>query len=90
MSGRKALIKPTEEQALPGRAEPLEIENRHFVLGRALKPPFPAGLKSAQFGMGCFWGAERVFWNAPGVYTHGAHGTRRGRARRLRPDPDDV
>ncbi len=69
MSGRKALIKPTEEQALPGRAEPLEIENRHFVLGRALKPPFPAGLKSAQFGMGCFWGAERVFWNAPGVYT---------------------
>jgi peptide-methionine (S)-S-oxide reductase len=69
MSGRKALIKPTEEQALPGRAEPLEIVNRHFVLGRPLKPPFPAGLTSAQLGMGCFWGAERVFWTAPGAYT---------------------
>jgi peptide-methionine (S)-S-oxide reductase len=69
MFGRNALIKPSEEQALPGRPEPIEITNHHFVLGRPLTPPFPAGLKSVLFGMGCFWGAERVFWSRPGVYT---------------------
>jgi peptide-methionine (S)-S-oxide reductase len=69
MLGRKALVKPTEDQALPGRTEAMSIADRHFVTGRPLKPPFPAGLKTIQFGMGCFWGAERVFWTQPGVYT---------------------
>jgi peptide-methionine (S)-S-oxide reductase len=61
--------KPTQEQALPGRTVPLQITNRHFVLDRPLKPPFPAGMKSVLFGMGCFWGAERCFWTQKGVYT---------------------
>jgi peptide-methionine (S)-S-oxide reductase len=69
MFGRKALVKPTHDQALPGRSEPLQIANRHFVLDRPLQPPFPAGMKSALFGMGCFWGAERCFWTRQGVYT---------------------
>ncbi len=69
MFGRKALVKPTHDQALPGRSEPLQIANRHFILDRPLKPPFPAGMKSALFGMGCFWGAERCFWTQTGVYT---------------------
>jgi peptide-methionine (S)-S-oxide reductase len=69
MFGRKALVKPTQHQALPGRSEPLQIANRHFVLDRPLQPPFPAGMKSALFGMGCFWGAERCFWTRQGVYT---------------------
>jgi peptide-methionine (S)-S-oxide reductase len=69
MFGRKALEKPTQQQALPGRPEPLQVTNRHFVLGRPLQPPFPAGMKSALFGMGCFWGAERCFWTQKGVYT---------------------
>jgi len=69
MFGRKALVKPTKDEALPGRPEPLQIVDRHFVLGRPLKPPFRAGLKSALFGMGCFWGAERCFWSLAGVHT---------------------
>jgi peptide-methionine (S)-S-oxide reductase len=69
MFGRKALEKPTQLQALPGRTEPLKIANRHFVLDRPLQPPFPAGVKSVLFGMGCFWGAERCFWTQQGVYT---------------------
>jgi peptide-methionine (S)-S-oxide reductase len=69
MFGRKALEKPTQEQALTGRPEPLQIANRHFVLDRPLKPPFPAGMKSVLFAMGCFWGAERCFWSEKGVYT---------------------
>jgi len=69
MFGRKALVKPTEDEALPGRPDALPIADRHFVNGRQLKPPFPAGLKTVQFGMGCFWGAERCFWTVPGVYT---------------------
>jgi peptide-methionine (S)-S-oxide reductase len=55
--------------ALPGRAQPLPIANRHFVLGVRLKPPFPAGCRRALFGMGCFWGAERRYWEHDGVYT---------------------
>jgi peptide-methionine (S)-S-oxide reductase len=57
------------EDALPGRADPIEVPDRHFVLGTPLKPPFPEGLQTAVVGMGCFWGAERIFWKAPGVYT---------------------
>ena len=57
------------EDALPGRADPIGVPDQHFVLGTPLKPPFPEGLQTAVVGMGCFWGAERVFWKAPGVYT---------------------
>jgi peptide-methionine (S)-S-oxide reductase len=57
------------EEALPGRANPLQIPDTHFVLGTPLKPPFPDGFESIVVGMGCFWGAERVFWQADGVYT---------------------
>ena len=55
--------------ALAGRAEEMPVPERHAVLGSPLKPPFPDGYERAEFGMGCFWGAERVFWQAPGVYT---------------------
>jgi peptide-methionine (S)-S-oxide reductase len=57
------------EEALPGRQNPLQIPDTHFVLGTPLKPPFPDGFESIVVGMGCFWGAERVFWQADGVYT---------------------
>ncbi|HEY8029702.1 MAG TPA: peptide-methionine (S)-S-oxide reductase MsrA [Gaiellaceae bacterium] len=59
----------TPEDALPGRSEPMPVPDRHEVLGTPLAPPFPEGLEQAVVGMGCFWGAERVFWRAPGVYT---------------------
>ena len=58
---------PAPELALPGRATPLAIMDRHFVLGTPLLPPFPAGSELALFGLGCFWGAERKFWSLPGV-----------------------
>jgi peptide-methionine (S)-S-oxide reductase len=61
------MVAPAE--ALPGRDTPLAVPDRHFVLGTPLKPPFPDGLQRAVFGMGCFWGAERMFWQAPGIYT---------------------
>ena len=57
------------EDALPGRPDPIPTADTHFVLGTPLKPPFPDGLETLVVGMGCFWGAERVFWQAPGVYT---------------------
>jgi peptide-methionine (S)-S-oxide reductase len=57
------------EDALPGRAEAMSVPSRHAVLGTPLEPPFPEGLERVVVGMGCFWGAERVFWQAPGVYT---------------------
>jgi peptide-methionine (S)-S-oxide reductase len=60
---------PTPEEALPGRAEPMPVSNRHFVNGHPIQPPFPETLRRAMFGMGCFWGAERRFWELPGVYT---------------------
>jgi len=60
---------PTAEQALPGRDTPLPVPERHAVLGTPLRPPFPDGLEQLVVGMGCFWGAERVFWQADGVYT---------------------
>ena len=60
---------PTAEEALPGRDTPLAVPDRHLVKDTPLQPPFPAGMETAVFGMGCFWGAERKFWTAPGVYT---------------------
>ena len=60
---------PTPDEALAGRPDPLPVPDAHFVNGNPLRPPFPAGTETAQFGMGCFWGAERVFWQAAGVYT---------------------
>jgi peptide-methionine (S)-S-oxide reductase len=60
---------PSPEDALPGRDERMAVPARHDVLGVPLEPPFPAGTEQAVFGMGCFWGAERKFWQAPGVYT---------------------
>ena len=57
------------ERALPGRETEIPVPDKHFVLGTPLKPPFPEGLQTAVFGMGCFWGAERKFWEADGVYT---------------------
>src|ERR671926_1690243 len=60
----------TADRALPGRPTPLPgVPQTHFVNGNRIQPPFPEGLETAVFGMGCFWGAERVFWQAPGVYT---------------------
>src|SRR6266446_1736003 len=57
------------DEALPGRDESMPVPARHEVLGTPIAPPFPQGLERAIVGMGCFWGAERVFWQAPGVYT---------------------
>jgi len=62
-----AMVAP--EDALPGRDEPLPVPPAHAVLGTPLAPPFPAGLEQAVVALGCFWGAERVFWQPPGVYT---------------------
>ncbi|MDQ1509396.1 MAG: peptide-methionine (S)-S-oxide reductase [Actinomycetota bacterium] len=61
---------PTADKALPGRpTRPFVVPDRHFVLGTPLEPPFPDGFGQAIFGMGCFWGAERKFWQADGIYT---------------------
>jgi peptide-methionine (S)-S-oxide reductase len=59
----------TADSALPGRDREMPVPERHFVLGTPLRPPFPDGFQTAVVAMGCFWGAERVFWQAPGVYT---------------------
>jgi len=67
MKKLKTLLPP--ESTLPGREEAMRVAAKHFVNGNALKPPFPDGMQLAQFGMGCFWGAERVFWEMPGVYS---------------------
>ena len=66
---RKKSAMPQPEKALPGRDEPLLVPEHHFVNGAPLKPPFPQGMQQALFGMGCFWGAERQYWELPGVYT---------------------
>jgi peptide-methionine (S)-S-oxide reductase len=60
---------PLADGALPGRSEQLQISNQHFVNGNVLLPPFPSGTATALFGLGCFWGAERCFWETPGVYS---------------------
>jgi peptide-methionine (S)-S-oxide reductase len=59
----------TADEALPGRDEPMMVPAAHEVLGNPIAPPFPDGLEQAVVGLGCFWGAERIFWQAPGVYT---------------------
>src|SRR4030081_250078 len=59
---RNKLEMPTPEQALPGRSQPIVVPGRHTVLGSSLAPPYPEGRQVADFGLGCFWGAERVFW----------------------------
>ena len=73
---------PGREEALPGRSEKMPVPARHAVLGTALEPPFPAGTETALFGMGCFWGAERKFWQTPGVVS-----TSVGYAGGLTPNP---
>ncbi|MBE9214494.1 peptide-methionine (S)-S-oxide reductase MsrA [Plectonema cf. radiosum LEGE 06105] len=66
--GKKLTI-PTPQEALPGRAESMLVPEKHYVNGNRLKAPFPEGMEKAIFGMGCFWGAERKFWQLDGVYT---------------------
>ncbi len=66
--GKKLTI-PTPEQALPGRDQQMRVPEKHFINGNPLKSPFPAGMEMAMFGLGCFWGAERKFWQQEGVYT---------------------
>lgn len=60
---------PTATDALPGRADAMPVPETHFVNGNRLKGPFPDGLETAMFGLGCFWGAEKIFWQIPGVYS---------------------
>jgi peptide-methionine (S)-S-oxide reductase len=73
---------PSAAEALPGRSEAQAVPEKHFVLGSRLAPPFPAGLELALFGLGCFWGAERKFWEAEGV-----HSTAVGYAAGFTPNP---
>src|SRR2546427_5974140 len=79
-----SLRMPAAAEALPGRDEPMRVPPRHTVLGTPLLPPFPEGSERAVFGMGCFWGAERKFWELDGVYTtavgYAGGGKRRPRA----------
>ncbi|WP_062065681.1 peptide-methionine (S)-S-oxide reductase MsrA [Cellvibrio sp. OA-2007] len=60
---------PSREQALRGRSDAMRVENQHAIYNAPIKPPFPDGFESIVFGLGCFWGAERKFWQQPGVYT---------------------
>lgn len=70
---RKTTSLPSATEALPGRADPIPTATRHFVNGHPLQPPYPAGLEQAVFGLGCFWGAERKFWElGDGVYVTAA------------------
>jgi peptide-methionine (S)-S-oxide reductase len=66
--GKKVTL-PTAREALPGRSEKMPAPSAHYVNGHPLQPPFPAGMETAMFGLGCFWGAERKFWQLEGVYT---------------------
>ncbi|TRU94910.1 MAG: peptide-methionine (S)-S-oxide reductase MsrA [Microcystis wesenbergii Mw_QC_S_20081001_S30D] len=65
----KKLTLPTVREALPGRSEKMPVPSTHYVNGHPLQPPFPTGMETAMFGLGCFWGAERKFWQLEGVYT---------------------
>lgn len=66
--GKKNTL-PTESEALPGRTKEMPVPDKHFVNGNPLKGPFPEGMEQAMFGLGCFWGAERKFWQADGVFS---------------------
>lgn len=79
---RKRLTLPSAAEALPGRSAAMPVPDGHFVTGHRLTPPFPQEMEMAMFGMGCFWGAERGFWQLPGVYT-----TMVGYAAGLTPNP---
>ena len=76
------LVLPNPEQALPGRTQTMIVPAKHYVNGHAMQLPFPENLQTAVFGMGCFWGVERKFWQLPGVYT-----TAVGYAAGLTPNP---
>jgi peptide-methionine (S)-S-oxide reductase len=65
----KKTVMPTAAEALPGRRTPLQVPLMHYVSGHRIVAPFPPGLREAVFGLGCFWGAERLFWQLPGVYS---------------------
>jgi len=80
---RKKLEMPTAADALPGRSTPIPTAENHFVLGRPLKGPYPAGFETAIFGLGCFWGAERMFWKLG----DGIHTTAVGYAAGITPNP---
>ncbi len=66
---QRKLVMPAPEQALPGRSDKMPVTHSHMVLGTSMQEPFPTGLEKIMFGLGCFWGAERRFWQQPGVYT---------------------
>ena len=78
----KKLRMPSADEALRGRATPMPVGETHFVNGHRIRPPFPEGMQRAVFGMGCFWGAERKFWQTPGVYS-----TASGYAGGITPNP---
>ena len=80
--GSRKTMMPSEREALPGRTERMQVPAQHFVNGAPLEPPFPSGMELAMFGMGCFWGAERTFWETKGVYS-----TAVGYAGGLTPNP---
>jgi len=82
MGNRKQTL-PGDDEVLPGRASEMPVPTRHFVKGTPLVDPFPDGLRKAVFGLGCFWGAERIFWETPGVYS-----TAVGYAGGKTPNPD--
>jgi peptide-methionine (S)-S-oxide reductase len=66
---RKKAVMPSAEETLPGRSSPIQVPATHFVSQRRIVPPFPAEMREAVFALGCFWGAERLFWELPGVYS---------------------
>ena len=80
---KKKVTLPGTDEALPGRADPMPVANSHFVNQRCIVAPFPEGLEQAVFGLGCFWGAERIFWQTPGIYS-----TAVGYSGGITPNPD--